>query len=118
MTSQRWSTLVSVLVFALVLATAGSARAQWGLPGTSDYSPVGQFGLGSGVVQGISPFGFGSFGVGGHVGSFNFVGFPIPGYARAIGQRPHTTTSFQSVSDTVTLVPGWNGSGHRVRRRH
>ena len=35
MTSQRWSTLVSVLVFALVLATAGSARAQWGFPGTS-----------------------------------------------------------------------------------
>ena len=37
MTSQRWSTLVSVLVFALVLATAGSARAQWGFPGTSGY---------------------------------------------------------------------------------
>ena len=35
MTSQRWSTFVSVLVFALVLATAGSARAQWGFPGTS-----------------------------------------------------------------------------------
>ena len=38
MTSQRWSTLVSVLVFALVLATAGSARAQWGFPGISGSS--------------------------------------------------------------------------------
>ena len=35
MTSQRWSRVVSVLVFGLVLATAGSARAQWGFPGTS-----------------------------------------------------------------------------------
>ena len=118
MTSQRWTTLVSGLVLTLALAAGSPARAQWGLPGAPDYPPVGQFGLGSGVVQGISPFGFGSFGVGGHVGSFNFVGFPTPGYARAIGQRPHTTTSFQSVSDTVTLVPGWSGSGHRVRRRH
>ena len=32
MTSQRWSRPVSVLIFALVLATAGSAQAQWGFP--------------------------------------------------------------------------------------
>ena len=44
-------------------------------------------------------------------GSSHFVGFPLPGYGRAIGRTPVTTTSFESVSDVVTLVPGWNGSG-------
>jgi hypothetical protein len=33
MASQRSNTLVSVLVLGLVLATAGSARAQMGFPG-------------------------------------------------------------------------------------
>ncbi len=117
MTSQRWSTLVSAVVFALVLTTAGSARAQWVYPGTSSYAPVSQYGFGYGALQGISPYGYGSFGAGGYVGSSNFVGFPFPGYAGSIGQTPLTTTSFQSVRDVVTLVPLWSGSGHRVHRR-
>ena len=41
---------------------------------------------------------------------------PCPGYARSIGRRPMTTTSYESVSDAVTLVPSWNGSSHRVHR--
>jgi hypothetical protein len=118
MTSQRWSKLVSVFVFSLVLGTAGSARAQWGFPGTWGYPPAGQFGLGYGAVPGISPFGYGSFGAGGYVGSSNFIGFPMPGYAQSIGQVPLTTTSFPSLSNTVTLVPGWGGSTHGVYRRH
>jgi len=118
MTSQRWSTLVSVLVFALVLATAGSARAQWVIPGTSGYPPVSQFGLGFGAVQGISPFDFGSLGVASFGGLGGVRGFPHPGYGRSIGRTPQAITSFQSVSDVVTLVPGWNGSAHRISRRH
>ena len=63
MTSQRWSRLVSVLVFGLVLATAGSARAQWGFPGTR--CRVGQPvrpGLRGRAAYGISPFEcYGSF---------------------------------------------------------
>ena len=83
MTSQRWSKLVSVFVFALVLGTAGSARAQWGFPGPWGYAPASQFGLGYGAVPGISPFGYGSFGAGGYVDSSNFIGFPMPGYAES-----------------------------------
>ena len=112
MTSQRWSKLVSVFVFALVLGTAGSARAQWGYP------PASQFGLGYGAVPGISPFGYGAFGAGGYADSSNFIGFPMPGYAESLGQVPLTTTSFPSFSNTVTLVPGWGGSTHGVYRRH
>ncbi len=119
MTSRPWSMMVSVLVFALVLAAGDSARAQWVVSGGSSYPPIGQFGLGYGTVQGISPFGYGSFGAGVYDGSSHFVGFPLPGYGRAIGRTPVTTTSFESVSDVVTLVPGWNGSGgHRIHRRH
>jgi hypothetical protein len=51
MTSQRWSKLISVLVFGLVLATADSAQAQWGFPGTWGYPAVSQFGLGYGVFR-------------------------------------------------------------------
>ena len=117
MTSQRWSTVVTGLVFALVLATAGSAQAQWVVTSNPGYPPVGQLGLGYGAVPGISPFGYGSFGAGGYLGSSHFVGFPVPGYGQAIGQRPLTTTSFQSASDVVTLVPAWNGSRHRIHHR-
>ena len=115
MTSHRFSTLVSVLVLALVLSTTGSTRAQWVVSGNSGYPPAGEFGLGYGAVPGISPFG--SFGAGGYLGASHFVGFPLPGYGQAIGQRPLTTTSFQAASDIVTLVPAWNGSRHRVHRR-
>jgi hypothetical protein len=118
MTSQRWSTRVSVFVLALVLGTAGSARAQWGFPGTWGSSPANQFGLGYGAFPGISPFGYGSFGPGGYVDSSNFIGFPMPGYAQSIGQVPLTTTSFPSLANTVTLIPGWGGGTRGVYRRH
>ena len=116
MTSQRWSKLISVLAFSLVLATAGSARAQWGFAGTWGNSPVSQFGLGYGTVPGASPFGYGSFGAGGYVGPSNFIGFPMPGYAQSIGEVPLTTTSFPSLSEAVTLFPAGSGSGHRAYR--
>ncbi len=120
MTSQRWSTLVSVLVFALVLATAGNARAQWGFPLTAGYPSVSSFGHvnGTGAAFGTSPFNYGSFGATVQ-GGFGQIGFaPNPNNALRIAQRPLATTSFQSVSNAVTLVPGWSGSAHRVHRRY
>ena len=120
MKSQRRSALVSGLVFALVLATGGSARAQWGFAGTSGSLAFGPFGLGYGGVQGVSSFdcGAGSFGAAGCCnGPSNFIGFPAFGYAASTGQRALTTTSYQSLSNTVSLVPGWSGSVHRVHRR-
>jgi hypothetical protein len=117
MTSQRWSKLVSVFVFALVMGTTGSARAQWGFPGAWGYPPASQFGPGYGAV-GLSPYGYGSFGGGGYAGTSNFIGFPMAGYAESLGQVPQTTTSFPSLSNTVTLVPGWGGSTHSAYRRH
>ena len=115
MTSQRLSTLVSVLVFALVLTTGGSARAQWGFPGTSGFASVGQFGPGYGAPA-FSPVGYGPCGAGDCFGTSNFIGFPAPGYAASIGQRPLATTSFQTVSEAVTVLPGWSGSPHRIHR--
>ena len=100
MTSQRWSTLVPGLVFALVLTTGDSTRAQWGYPGTSGFAAAGQFGLGYGAVPGISPVGYGPYGAGDFFGTSNFIGFPQPGYAESIGQWPLTTTSLQTVSET------------------
>jgi hypothetical protein len=120
MKSQRWRTFVSCLVFALVLATGGSARAQWGFSGISGSPAVGPFGLGYGGVQGISSFdyGAGSFGAAGCCGGpSNFIGFPAFNYAASTGQRALTTRSYQSLSDTVSLVPAWSGSVHRVHRR-
>ena len=118
MTLRRWNTLISVSVFALVLAAGGSARAQWIVSDSSGYyPPIGQFGPGFGTFQGISPFGYGNFGAGGFAGSSQFIGFPLPGYGQAIGQTPLTTTSFQSISDNLTLVPAWRGSRHRIHRR-
>ena len=120
MTSRNWSTFVSVLVFALVLATGGSARAQWGFPGISGSPAVSQFGPGYGAVPGFSPFGYGagSFGGAGCCdGPSNFIGFPAFNYAASTGQRALTTTSYQSLSDTVSLVPAWNRSSS-VRRIH
>jgi hypothetical protein len=120
MTSRPWNTLLSILVFALALATAGSARAQFGFGGTSSHSSDSAFGWGYGTatVQGISPFDSGSFGAESYAGLGRIRGFPVPGYGRSIGRTPQTITSFQSVSDVVTLVPGWNRSAHRVHHRH
>jgi hypothetical protein len=118
MRSQRWSKLVSVLVFGLVLATAGTARAQWGFPVAGGYPAVSQFGVGYGAYPGISPFGYGSYGAGGYVGGGNFIGFPMPGYAESLGQVPLTTTAFPSLSDAVTLIPARSGSTYRAYHRN
>jgi hypothetical protein len=117
MTSQHWSTVVSVLVFALVLATADSASAQWGYPGTSGFASFSQLGPGYAAFPGTSPVGDGPCGAGDCFGTSNFIGFPAFGYASSIGQRPLTNTSVQTVSEAVTLLPGWSGSSHRVHRR-
>jgi hypothetical protein len=95
MTSQRGNKLISVLVFGLVLATAGSAQAQWGYP-----------------------LGYGSYGAGGYGGAGSFIGFPMYGYAQSLGQVPQTATSFPSMSGAATLVPGWGGSGYGAYHRH
>jgi hypothetical protein len=116
MTLQCWSTVVSVLVFALVLATGESSSAQWGYPGTSGFASLGPVGPGYVGYPGISPVGDGPFGAGDCFGTSNFIGFPAFGYASSIGQRPITTTSVQTVSEAVTLLPGWSGSSHRVHR--
>jgi hypothetical protein len=122
MTSRRWSTFVSVSVFALVLMTADSARAQWAFPAISGNGGVSQFGPGNGAIPGFSPFDYGAVSVGaaGCCGSSSiFIGLPAFNYAASTGQRALTTRSYQSLSDTVSLVPGWNGSGsvHRIRHR-
>ncbi len=117
MTSQRLSTLASVLVFALVLTTGGSARAQWGFPGAWGFASAGQFGPGFGAPA-FSPVGYGPCGAGDRFGTSNFIGFPAPGYAASIGQRPLATTSFHTVSEAVSVVPGWSDSGYRVHHRH
>jgi hypothetical protein len=119
MTSRQFITLVSVLVLALVLTTAGDARAQYGYGGwfgypasPFDYWSFGGAGYGSGYGYGYGPFGSGGYGdIGG------FVGFPFPGYATSSGQVPMTMTAFPALSDFVTSLPGWNGRAHRIRRR-
>ncbi len=120
MTSQSWNTLVSVLVFALLLATAGSARAQWGFGGISVQPSVSSFGQGSGtaIVSGAAPFDYGSFGGVGYGGSGRVGAFPRLNSGLSTGPRRLTTTSFQSLSNVVTLVPAWSGSAHRVHRRY
>jgi hypothetical protein len=119
MTSQRWSTLVTVLVFSLVVTTAESAQAQWGFPGIYGQPGVSQFGLGYGSwnAYGSSPSALGSFGATGDGGFSNFVGFPLPGYSVSIGQTPQATFALQPAYDVVTAVPGWSGRSHRVHRR-
>ena len=62
MKSQRWSTLVSGLVFALVLTTAGSARAQWGFPARRVSPRLASSAWATGLSQGISPVDYGSCG--------------------------------------------------------
>jgi hypothetical protein len=120
MTSRRWSTLFSGLVFSLTLATAGSAGAQFGLQGIPGQPSVSQFdpGYGTGTAPGIAPFDCGALG-GVCSGGFGVISvYPHPGSGLSYRRRPPTTTSYQSVYDVVTAVPGWSGSAHRVRRRH
>jgi hypothetical protein len=122
MGSHRRSMFLTSCVFSLVVLSTCSAKAQWGLPDYPGAPGVSPFGSGYGPTAGFSPFGYGSsaFGATGFGGTGNFIGFPAPGYSLATGQRRHTTNSLQSVANTVTLVPAWNGttSTHRIRHRH
>ncbi len=119
MTSRRWGSLVSGLVFSLTLATAGSARAQYGFQGIPGNIAVGPFdpAYGAAVAYGATPFNYGLNGCAGCGGYGVFEAFPSGGYGFAGGRRPQTTASYQSVSDVLTSVPGWSGPTHRVRRR-
>jgi hypothetical protein len=118
----RWSMVVGSFVFVLSASANGSARAQWGFPVYLGASGVSPYDPGIGPAAGFSPFDYGSssFGATGFGGASNFIGFPASGYSLATGQRRHTTNSLAPVSNTVTLVPGWNGmtSTRRVRHRH
>lgn len=120
MTLQRWNTRVSVLAFALVVATAGSARAQWGYSGTSGYPSVSPFGheYGTGNTWGSTPYDYGSSGGLSYSGSGGIGAFTHSSDGPSNGPMPQTTPSFQQVSSVVTLVPDWSGSAHRIHRRY
>jgi hypothetical protein len=121
MASRRWSTFVSGLVLTLAMASGGPAEAQFVVSGSiPGYSPAGTFGpgYGAGLVSGLSPLPYGSLGGAGYGGLGPTGTFPLPGYGLSIGRRPQTTTSFQSVSQVITTVPGWFGRVHRVHWRH
>jgi hypothetical protein len=123
MTSRLWSTLVSGSVLTLALAVGGRAQAQvFGFNGIGGYPSVNQPGpgYGAGINFGATPFGYGSFGGADIVGLGSFGGFPVPlsyGLSSA-HHRPMTTISFQPVWSAITAVPGWDGSVHRIHRRH
>ena len=110
----------SVVFLTLALAAPGGAHAQLGFRGIPGAPSVGQLGPGdgTGTASGISPFDAGSFGGAGYGGLAPIGTFPLPGYGLSIGRRPQTTTSFQSVTNVITTVPGWFGPSHRIRRRH
>jgi hypothetical protein len=120
MTSPRWSTLVSSLVFVLALSAGSDARAQFGVAGMTGPAWGDPFGgaYGYGIGYGFSPYGYGPYGV----GYGGFASFPMPGFAEALGVIPQTTIVFPSLSSGVTAVPGWDGPTRsvprqRVRRR-
>ena len=119
MTSRRWGTLVSGLVFSLTLATAGSARAQYGFQGIPGNIAVGPFdpAYGAAVAYGATPFNYGLNGCAGCGGYGVFEAFPSGGYGFAGGRRPQTTTSYQSVSDASPRCRAGAARRHRVRRR-
>ena len=125
MTSQLRSKLVSVFVFTLVLGTLPSSylRAQWVYPlahGVTRRSIEGSAPLSCRLRSGNIAFRLRLI----RTARLRLMaratssGFPMYGYAESLGQVPLTTTSFSSLSNTVTLVPGWGGSTHGVYRRH
>ena len=119
MTSRRWGRLVSALVFSLTLATAGSARAQFGFPGISGQPSIGPFtpGYGTGIAYGIYPSDYGLVGCAGCGGPSVINPAIWPVYGPVAVPTARTTTSYQAVYSAVSVVPGWDAPSRRVRRR-
>jgi len=121
MTSRRMSIRISGLVFAAALAAPGNARAQFSFDDYPcfPYPPSGDFGLSaiSGIDIGISPFGYGSFGVTGYGGFGGIGAFPSSGYGWNFGQCPQTATSFQPLVDVIAGIPRRSGRARRIPRK-
>ncbi len=119
MRSRRWVTLIPSLVFSLMLATAGSARAQCAFQSIADHPSITQFGPGydAGIAYGISPVDDVSTGCGSCGGYGVFDVFPNSGHDPDAGQWSQTTASYQSFSDIVNAVPRRSRSTHRARHR-
>jgi hypothetical protein len=120
MRSARKSTFVTVFALFLTLAAAGTARAQFGVPGLAGQPAIGPFGPAYGGVfaYGLSPLDYGSIGCVG-CGGYGVVN-PAIGSAYGWGGIPSAQTahSYQSTSDAISSVPGWDGPSRRARRRH
>lgn len=133
MTSRRRNVLVTAIVLSLTITAAGTARAQFAVPGLAGPPAVGSFGpaYGGVVAYGLSPAWYGSFGYGGGYGVINpGIGYGTIGYggggygiinpATGTGYGwggAQTTHSYQSMSNAVGLVPGWDRPSRRLHRR-
>jgi uncharacterized membrane protein len=116
MRSQCRNVLVTAFVLSLALTTADTARAQFVVPGLAGEPAIGSFGpaYGGVVAYGLSPVGYGPFGYGG--GGYGIIN-PATGTGYGWG-GVQTTHSYRSMSNAISLVPGWDGPSRRVRRRH
>ena len=134
MRSRRRSILVTAFVLSLTLTAADTARAQFAVPGLAGQPAIGSFGpaYGGVVAYGLSPAWYGSSGYGGGYGVISpGIGYgslgcggggcgiinPATGTGYGWG-GVQTTHSYQSMSNAIGLVPGWDGPSRHVRRRH
>ena len=139
MIPQRRSTMLFALFFGLILASASSAGARFGISGAR-YSLLSQLGRGYasmpyGGYRNASGFGSNMFSVAGYAAVGGY-GYSPYGYGVGNGQvgsgyqsaavlynnayragRPQTTTDFQPLMSAITSLPGWNAPVHRVRHR-
>ena len=139
MIPQQRGTLLFALFFGLILASASSAGARFGISGAR-YSLLSQLGRGYaslpyGGYRNASGFGSNMFSVAGYAAVGGY-GYSPYGYGVGNGQvgsgyqsaavlynnayragRPQTTTNFQPLMSAITSLPGWNAPVHRVRHR-